>query len=678
MKKKLLAGFLALLMLGATIAADQYDVLFVKCNGTADEFVDSSTAQAAKDITANGNATQLTIPTAFAGKQTAGFFNGTTDYVDTADSANFAFGTGAFEIEFYFCTNIAATAQTLIDNRNATADTDAWLVNIINSTGNKLCFTTATTARITGTTTLAINTWYKAKLVGNGGADGSRTVIMYLATADGDYAQEGSTYTANYNFAKEKLRIGSIKAAAGTYMNGWMKNVKLTKASTTILDMRFDSPATSPLAPAIWYNGTDSYHNIPDHDDLTPASAYTMQLFVNFSSISANSPFLYHITDVNNYWAFLWETSNKIKFLQRTSSTFDIANEWSFTPIVNRWYHIALTKNGNDYIVYVNGVGLGTQTDTTAIINQSFAGRVGSGRDSGGSAIWLSGYVREVMLSKEVLYTGNFTPSQSGYSVNANTAYYFKGNENNGTTGADSILDYSGNSRNSTLYGACTIKYTEDYRSCIFKDETGKFPYPQGSAKVDFFSAFGSGVYWGDASASCMLKIPDSADWDWPAEYTVEFFVRSNNKADASQRYIARTNGADGTAFDIHTDGTNIGLIHNVNTTIATTTLAAINFQNFTWYHIAASRDGSNDVRLFLNGTQIATGNSATDLTFATQLAIAGRAYNASDEGEVNGLMDNIRISKGIARYTTTFNPPEDVPKTGSTCKKASSWWYFF
>jgi len=210
MKKKLLAGFLALLMLGATIAADQYDVLFVKCNGTADEFVDSSTAQAAKDITANGNATQLTIPTAFAGKQTAGFFNGTTDYVDTADSANFAFGTGAFEIEFYFCTNIAATAQTLIDNRNATADTDAWLVNIINSTGNKLCFTTATTARITGTTTLAINTWYKAKLVGNGGADGSRTVIMYLATADGDYAQEGSTYTANYNFAKEKLRIVSI------------------------------------------------------------------------------------------------------------------------------------------------------------------------------------------------------------------------------------------------------------------------------------------------------------------------------------------------------------------------------------------------------------------------------------------------------------------------------------
>jgi hypothetical protein len=41
------------------------------------------------------------------------------------------------------------------------------------------------------------------------------------------------------------------------------------------------------------------------------------------------------------------------------------------------------------------------------------------------------------------------------------------------------------------------------------------------------------------------------------------------------------------------------------------------------------------------------------------------------------GLMDNIRISKGVARYTSTFNPPDDysAPRIG---KRKTNWFFFF
>ena len=121
MKKILALGLSCLLICGsasgAVIEPDSYDKLFLRCNGTTTTFVDSSTANP-KTVTANGNATQ--IPVLEDGKPQAYFFNGTKDYVDIANSADFAFGVGAFEIELSFMTNIAATAQTIIDNRTAT------------------------------------------------------------------------------------------------------------------------------------------------------------------------------------------------------------------------------------------------------------------------------------------------------------------------------------------------------------------------------------------------------------------------------------------------------------------------------------------------------------------------------------------------------------------------------
>jgi hypothetical protein len=75
-----------------------------------------------------------------------------------------------------------------------------------------------------------------------------------------------------------------------------------------------------------------------------------------------------------------------------------------------------------------------------------------------------------------------------------------------------------------------------------------------------------------------------------------------------------------------------------------------------TWYHIAVSRSGTN-TRLFVNGTQEGStySDSTNYLTNTTEMRI-GQNFDAGFPDNVNGYLDEIRVSN-TARYTTTFTP---------------------
>lgn len=71
------------------------------------------------------------------------------------------------------------------------------------------------------------------------------------------------------------------------------------------------------------------------------------------------------------------------------------------------------------------------------------------------------------------------------------------------------------------------------------------------------------------------------------------------------------------------------------------------------WHHIAVSR-ASGTTRLFLDGSIVASasdsGNYAQD--------------DYSIGGNVNGYIDELRISKGVARWTANFTPPTEAYAT--------------
>jgi hypothetical protein len=75
-----------------------------------------------------------------------------------------------------------------------------------------------------------------------------------------------------------------------------------------------------------------------------------------------------------------------------------------------------------------------------------------------------------------------------------------------------------------------------------------------------------------------------------------------------------------------------------------------------TWTHLAGTRSG-NTFRCFVNGVLSGTDTGALILPSA-QTPVIGNAVTGNAARNLNGYIDDLRITKGVARYTSNFTPP--------------------
>ena len=75
-----------------------------------------------------------------------------------------------------------------------------------------------------------------------------------------------------------------------------------------------------------------------------------------------------------------------------------------------------------------------------------------------------------------------------------------------------------------------------------------------------------------------------------------------------------------------------------------------------TWYHVAITRNG-NTWRFFLNGTQEDTTTNSNAIVTSTSGKLEIGGWGALDY-PVTGYIEDVRITKGIARYTSNFTAP--------------------
>jgi hypothetical protein len=86
---------------------------------------------------------------------------------------------------------------------------------------------------------------------------------------------------------------------------------------------------------------------------------------------------------------------------------------------------------------------------------------------------------------------------------------------------------------------------------------------------------------------------------------------------------------------------------------------ANYNLNQGEWYHIAVVRSGSGigNVKMFINGFLIF--ESAVAIT--NDLSTTANMYVGASRTATNsmfGYVDDLRLTKGFARYTSTFVPP--------------------
>jgi hypothetical protein len=82
-----------------------------------------------------------------------------------------------------------------------------------------------------------------------------------------------------------------------------------------------------------------------------------------------------------------------------------------------------------------------------------------------------------------------------------------------------------------------------------------------------------------------------------------------------------------------------------------------------TWTHVAVTRSGST-VRGFINGSLISSASSTRNFTsnWLTLIGLygtnGGEYPGGTPFGPYTGYIDDLRITKGVARYTANFTPP--------------------
>jgi hypothetical protein len=156
------------------------------------------------------------------------------------------------------------------------------------------------------------------------------------------------------------------------------------------------------------------------------------------------------------------------------------------------------------------------------------------------------------------------------------------------------------------------------------------------------------------SSSSYIYPTAASSNFAYPGDFTIEFWLYASSLTSSQVFYDGRPAGTNGAYPTIYYSGTSLNYLANSSIVITGSALSTS-----TWYHIAVCRSGTT-TRMFIDGTQ--TGSSYTSDT-TSYLGSTSRPYLGASSGfgadaALNGFMDDIRITKGQARYTANFTAP--------------------
>ena len=193
--------------------------------------------------------------------------------------------------------------------------------------------------------------------------------------------------------------------------------------------------------------------------------------------------------------------------------------------------------------------------------------------------------------------------------------------------------------------------------STTFTDQKGKSWTATGNAQLDTAQfKFGTASLLLDGTTD-KIQTASSSDFDFgTGAFTIECWVRPAVLYFGA--FISRrTFSANGWVLGMFDDGS-VALRAKIGAAYSDTYLrsAAGVLTAGVWSHVALTRTGS-DWYLFVDGVVVDTLTNAGALHDQAESVRIGVANNAS-EWDYNGHIDEVRITKGVARYTAAFTPP--------------------
>ena len=110
--------------------------------------------------------------------------------------------------------------------------------------------------------------------------------------------------------------------------------------------------------------------------------------------------------------------SNNIRFF--TTSNYRITGSTTLTA--NEWHHVALTRTGSTHTLYVNGSSDGTYSaDSVDYLGPTNGFSAIGSDDNGSGAYGLNGFISNLRIAKELIYSAAFTVPTTALTPTSNT-----------------------------------------------------------------------------------------------------------------------------------------------------------------------------------------------------------------------------------------------------------------
>ena len=638
-------------------------------------FLDSSTNNFV--ITRAGNTTQGTFSP--YGNNWSVYLNGSGDYLTAPASSAFAFGTDALTIEMWvYMTAYPANYSVLAANRPYNSGNNTtWFTGLFSTGVFRFSDSLGSVNIDSPAGAVPLNAWTHLAAVRS--STGTNGVVLYI---NGIAVAQG-TCALNFSTTTNPVIIGTSYDPSNYYIKGYISNLRIVKGTavytsaftpsavpltaitnTSLLTFqsgrfvdnsangftistngtpniqRFSPFAATYYQPSVvggsgYFDGSGDFLSFATNQAplLLGSSDFTFEAWVYRSSGTGTATIFCGQSDLNTvagsgYVFYVSSGSSSDLYIGGTGYGISSPN-----PSVGVWAHVAWARTGGVYSTYLNGARVATRSDLgTGAVNNgatTYAPSLGA-FSNGGSP--LAGYIADARLIKG---SGGYNASSSTITIPtapltavSNTSLLVSAT-NAGIFDNSMMTDWEtlGGAQLNTAfkkYGSGSISMLASGDYCRSTQPSTMGDINGGDFTIEFWVYFTSVA----ANRALISKYGNTAENAGGLGYVLQF-----QQSVPSLRFVLGVGGGTDAVYDFAWS-------------------PAIS----TWYHVAVTRSGSS-ARAFVNGSQIGSTTTVSTSDVASPNATQiGKTHTVAQY--LLGYMDDIRVTRGVARYTTNFTPP--------------------
>ena len=148
------------------------------------------------------------------------------------------------------------------------------------------------------------------------------------------------------------------------------------------------------------------------------------------------------------------------------------------------------------------------------------------------------------------------------------------------------------------------------------------------------------------------------AELDLPADFTIEGWMMPTAGDGAFiSRFHSGSNAGVGWQIYLDSNG-RLSFYHYAPGASFPISMVGPDVRDGNWHHVAVTREAGL-LRMFVDGVLVGTGASSVSYTSTITLLSVGYQVQGSARYPFRGGIDEVRITNGVARYTTNFTRPD-------------------